>query len=89
MDRTPRRTSRTFALAFAALAVALPALAGCYRHVVGARGPGAENYEVHEASIGEDDSVWSSPRPKVKEPNRAVGTTGSSIGTTRPAAIED
>ena len=69
--------------------VALPALAGCYRHVVGARGPGAENYEVHEASIGEDESVWSTPRPKVKEPNRAVGTTGSSIGTTRPAAIED
>jgi hypothetical protein len=57
--------------------------------VVGATGPGAENYEVHEASIGEDESVWSSPRPRIKEPNRAVGTSGSAIGTTRPAAIED
>ena len=77
------------ALPLAALALAATALPGCYRHVVGAKGPGAENYEVHEASIGEDESVWSSPRPRVKEPNRAAGTTGSSIGTTRPAAIED
>lgn len=83
-----RRAIRLPALA-TLLALALAGPTGCYRHVVGARGPGAENYEVHEASIGEDESVWSTPRPKVKEPNRAVGTTGSAIGTTRPAALED
>ena len=86
---TTRRVPGLAPRALLAAAIALPGLAGCYRHVVGARGPGAENYEVHEASVGEDESVWSTPRPKVKEPNRAVGTTSSSIGTTRPAALED
>ena len=66
-----------------AAAAASLSLCGCYRHVVKATGPGAGNYETYEANIGEDESVWSTPRPKVKEPNRAVGTTSSSIGTTR------
>lgn len=51
----------------AAIAAQLGALGGCYRRVVRATGPGAGSYETYEPNIGEDESVWSQPKPKVIE----------------------
>jgi hypothetical protein len=67
MKRSASRTALPFAAALAAAHLA--ALSGCYRHVVKATGPGAGNYETYEANIGEDESVWSQPKPRVIERN--------------------
>lgn len=69
-----RTTGRILALlALAATAAGL--LGGCYRRVVRATGPGADGYEIHEANIGEDESVWSQPKPKVIERDPMVAPT--------------
>ncbi|MFM8639180.1 MAG: hypothetical protein ACKOEL_00880 [Planctomycetota bacterium] len=67
MKRSASRTTVNVAALVAAAHLA--ALAGCYRHVVKATGPGAGSYETYEANIGEDESVWSQPKPRVIERN--------------------
>lgn len=69
--RIPARTLALLALAASATGL----LGGCYRRVVRATGPGAESYEIHEANIGEDESVWSQPKPKVIERDPMVAPT--------------
>ena len=49
-------------------------LGGCYRHVVGASGPGSERYDVQEANIKQGESMWSQPDPQEREPDRYGGT---------------
>ena len=51
----------------AALAAQLASLGGCYRRVVRATGPGADAYETYEPNIGENESIWSEPKPRVIE----------------------
>lgn len=70
--RTRRPSSNPPALALAAVALVLPSMSGCYRHVVGVNGTSASKVEVHEANIGRDESVWSQPRPKPVERDSAT-----------------
>ena len=67
----------------ATLAALTMAPTGCYRHVVGTSGTGADNYDVQEPNIEKGESVWSEPKPTEKVPNRYTGTTLQK--NTRPA----
>jgi hypothetical protein len=46
------------AAALALACAALSACPGCYRHVVGAKGPSASTQELHEANIQRGESIW-------------------------------
>ena len=60
----PAARLRARALALAgALLVACP---GCYRHVVGVKGPSAGTQEVHEANIQRGESVWDNEPVRVE-----------------------
>jgi hypothetical protein len=76
-------------LALTLTAAALAAAGGCYKHVVGAKGPGADRYELHEPSIGEDESVWSTPRPRPKDDSYGLRQPNDVPGQTRPASQDD
>jgi hypothetical protein len=67
----------------ATLAALTMAPTGCYRHVVGTSGTGADHYDVQEANIEKGESVWSEPKPTEKVPNRYTGTVLQK--NTRPA----
>lgn len=64
---TPMKRLAPRLLLAAAIAAELAALGGCYRRVVRATGPGADAYETYEPNIGENESVWSEPKPRVIE----------------------
>ena len=84
MRRTTARTA-ILAASVAALAVA----SGCYQHVVSAKGPGAERYDLHEPNIGPDDSVWATPRPRAKDDSYGLRSASEVPGQTRPASKDD
>ena len=73
--RAPRATRMTAWAGMATLAALTMASTGCYRHVVGTSGTGADNYDVQEPNIEKGESVWSEPKPTEKVPNRYSGTT--------------
>ena len=76
------RTARTIALA--CCAAALACATGCYRHVVGAKGPGAERYDVQQPNIGRDESVWSTPTPRsARDENYGLGQGSDVPGQVR------
>ena len=81
--RAPRATRMTVWAGMATLAALAMAPTGCYRHVVGTSGTGADNYDVQEPNIEKGESVWSEPKPTEKVPNRYTGTTLQK--NTRPA----
>lgn len=66
---------RTRSLAIPGLLLATLTMGGCYEHVVGVRGPASQNYNVQEANIGANDSVWSEPSARPVEENRYSSTT--------------
>jgi type IV secretory pathway VirB10-like protein len=78
-----RATRMTAWAGMATLAVLAMASTGCYRHVVGTSGAGADNYDVQEPNIEKGESVWSEPKPTEKVPNRYTGTVLQK--NTRPA----
>ena len=84
MRRTARRILR-IVLASAALATTQ----GCYQHVVSAKGPGADRYDLHEPSIGRDESVWSTPGARPKDETYGMRPGGDAPGQTRPASVDD
>ncbi len=69
-----RRTAPVPLAAFTALACTC-ALAGCYQKVVGVNGPASKSYNVEEASIGRNESVWSTEKPRPIEQDRYSGGT--------------
>ena len=81
--RATRATRMTAWAGMATLAALAMAPAGCYRHVVGTSGTGADNYDVQEPNIEKGESVWSEPKPTEKVPNRYTGTVLQK--NTRPA----
>ncbi len=67
-------TRRTYATATCTastllLIAALPALTGCYRHVVSASGPNAESYDLHEPNNPNQKAVPQEKRT-YRFPNR-------------------
>ncbi len=81
--RATRATRMTAWAGMATLAALAMAPAGCYRHVVGTSGTGADHYDVQEPNIEKGESVWSEPKPTEKVPNRYTGTVLQK--NTRPA----
>lgn len=81
--RAPRPARMMAWAGMATLAALTMAPTGCYRHVVGTSGTGADNYDVQEPNIEKGESFWSEPKPTEKVPNRYTGTVLQK--NTRPA----
>ncbi len=78
------------AAATAMTAAMLLAAGGCYQHVVSAKGPGADRYDLHEPSIGKDDSVWAKPSARTKKDETYGLGPGSEVpGQVRKPAGQD
>ena len=82
----PRTAGR---ILVAASCAALAAAAGCYEHVVSAKGPGADRYDLHEPNIGRDESVWATPGARPKDETYGMRPGGDAPGQTRPASNDD
>ena len=81
--RAPRPARMMAWAGMATLAALTMAPTGCYRHVVGTSGTGADHYDVQEPNIEKGESFWSEPKPTEKVPNRYTGTVLQK--NTRPA----
>lgn len=67
----------------AACAFACLALAGCYKNVVAATGPASRNYEIHEANLEKDESVWTTDGPRPVDTQR-YGTRTTTVDRAKP-----
>jgi hypothetical protein len=83
--RLPSALTRTTVVC----ALACAALGGCYRHVVGVKGNGPNNYEVHEANIKDGEGFWQPTKPRVVGEDGYAGPNPGAFPTGSPKALQD
>ena len=69
--------------------LACAAIGGCYRHVVGVKGNGPNNYEVHEANIKDGEGFWQPTKPRVVGEDGYAGPNPGAFPTANPKAMQD
>ena len=85
----PRRFQSPLTRTTVVCALAFAALGGCYRHVVGVKGNGPNNYDVHEANIKDGEGFWQPTKPRVVGEDGYAGPNPGAFPTGTPKALQD
>ena len=85
----PRRLQSPLPWTALGCVIACAALGGCYHHVVGVKGNGPNNYEIHEANIKDGEGFWQPTKPKVIGEDSYAGPNPGAFPTGKPKALQD